>query len=293
MKNIHILYVAMIVMAFSCNNNQDIADAYGNFQAKEIVISPEVNGKLLIKAFEEGTTISPDQLIALVDTTQLYLQKEELLAARKSIDAKRVSIKAQMDVLDQQKEIANVDQKRIQRMFDDGAATKKQLDDINGQIEVLEKQIVSVRSNFQSLEAEVSALRAKENKINDLIQRSKIHPPIEGLVLQSYVEEGELVAPGRPILKMADVSTMELKAYVSGDQLSAIKIGQGVAVKIDGQNDSLVEFPGEISWISSEAEFTPKNIQTRKERVSQVYAIKILVKNDGAIKINMPAEVYF
>ncbi len=282
----------MFVLA-SCSNNNELADAYGNFKAKEIILSSEVAGKLITKNFEEGASVTPDRYLAIVDTTQLVLQKEEISTLRSSIAAKKANINAQIEVLRQQMEIARTDQQRIQKMFNDDAATKKQLDDIKGKVDVIEKTIVSIQTNFQSINAELVTLEAKERKVNDLIHRSTIYPPSQGIVLQSYVEKGELVSPVKPLLKMANLNSMELKAYISGSQLSTIKLNQEVRVKIDGSDQNMMEYGGRISWISSEAEFTPKNIQTKEERISQVYAFKVLVENDGAIKINMPAEVFF
>jgi HlyD family secretion protein len=293
MKTLNYIIGLTIITAAACTNNNEVADAYGNFQAVEINVSPEVSGKLLFKGFDEGSELVTSNAVAFIDTTQLSLQKQELIAQKRAILSKKVSTKAQMDVLSQQKKVAEKDQERIKNMLKDGAATQKQWDDISGNIDVLNKQILSVQTNYQSIDAEIAAISTREDKLNDLITRSTIYPPTNGLVLQSYAEVGELVAPGRPLFKMADVSTMELKAYVSGDQLSAIKIGQEVVVKIDIVNGELREYAGKLSWVSGEAEFTPKNIQTKKERVSQVYAIKIVVENDGALKINMPAEVYF
>lgn len=293
MNKISLILSACILLLFSCNNDNDTPDAFGNFQAKEYLISSEVSGKLMYKNFEEGSNIDPSEKVAVIDTSQLVLQRSELIARERSVKAKKVNIQAQIDVLKEQKAVLEKDFSRIKKMYGDGAATEKQVDDLKGNISVIDKQIASVNSNLISIDAEAAAIHANIEKVNDLLDKSVISPPISGSVLESYNELGELVVPNKPLFKMADMTHMELMAYISGDQLSAVKLGQEVLVKVDALNGSYKEFHGNISWISPQAEFTPKNIQTKKERTNQVYAMKVIVKNEGEIKINMPAEVYF
>lgn len=292
MKEKLIIPLALLVFLSSCSKEEDKADAYGNFQTTEIMISSEVSGKLITKAYEEGRVLEKNKIAAVIDTTQLALQKRELLARKKAALAKKVNIRAQVKVQQQQKAVLERDAARFEAMLKDGAATPKQVDDIEGKLAVIERQISSIKSNLLSIDAEVAAMEANIAGVVDKIARAVIYPPITGTVLESYVEEGELAAQGQPLFKMADLQNMQLIAYISGDQLSAVKLGQEVKVLIDAVAKP-ISLPGTVTWIAPNAEFTPKNIQTREERIDQVYAMKVLVKNDGEIKINMPAEVYF
>lgn len=292
MKKVFFITFILSGILISCTHDEEKADAYGNFQTKEIMVSSEVSGRLILKTFEEGEIVDPQKPVAVIDTVQLVLQREELLARKEATLAKKVNIQAQVKVQQQQQSVLRKDSVRFAAMLKDGAATPKQLDDISGNLSVIKEQIASIRSNLLSINAEVAAIDASIKKVEDMIARSEIHPPQRGTVLTSYAEQGEVVAQGKPLFKLADLEHMELMAYVSGAQLSSVKLGQQVRVLIDGTDNSL-QLSGKIIWIAAEAEFTPKNIQTREERVSQVYAMKVLVKNDGRVKINMPAEVWF
>jgi HlyD family secretion protein len=284
-----ILFILPVIV--SCNNNSKTANAYGNFQAVEVIVSAETSGPVIAANIDEGTQIKKGDLAMQIDSVQYALKVNELGAKIKATSAKRSNINAQAAVYEQQKQVALKDLERIKKMFADGAATQKQLDDLNGQIEVINRQISSVQSNLEGINAEVSALEAGIAQSKDMLARTKVIAPISGTILEKYAEAGEMAAPGKALFKIADLDNMELKAYVSALQLPSIKIGQTVKVSIDDTDGKLIDYQGTISWISDEAEFTPKNIQTREERVSQVYAIKVVVKNDGKIKINMPAEV--
>jgi HlyD family secretion protein len=288
-----VFFLPALLIVLSCNRNNQDADAYGNFEATEVIISAETSGQITKVNFDEGTTLKKGQLALAIDSTQYALKVNELKARLTASQSKRVNISAQVAVYEQQKQVAQKDLERIKKMYADGAATQKQLDDVNGQIDVINRQINSVNSNLQGIDAESNATNAGILQAQDMLARTKIYAPSDGTVLEKYTEVGEMAAPGKSLFKIANLETMELKAYVSATQLPEIKIGQTVKVSIDGSDGKMIEYQGTISWISSEAEFTPKNIQTREERVSQVYAIKVLVKNDGAIKINMPAEVRF
>jgi HlyD family secretion protein len=291
MKTLKYSILLILPVLVSCNNNSKTADAYGNFQAVEVIVSAETSGPIIAANINEGTQIKKGDLAMQIDSVQYALKVNELGAKIKATSAKRSNINAQAAVYEQQKQVALKDLDRIKKMFSDGAATQKQLDDINGQIEVINRQISSVQSNIEGVNAEVSALEAGIAQAKDMLARTKVIAPISGTILEKYAEAGEMAAPGKALFKIADLENMELKAYVSALQLPAIKVGQTVKVSIDGTDGKLIDYQGTISWISDEAEFTPKNIQTREERVSQVYAIKVIVKNDSKIKINMPAEV--
>lgn len=292
--NIKVLISVIIpIVVISCSKNSDLADAYGNFTAKEIVLSSETSGKITECLVTEGEKITQGELLLVTDTTYHHLKKLELLARKDAIEAKISSTGAQIEIYRQQKENLHRDKERIANMLNEGAASQKQFDDIDGQLEVLNKQITAAETNFEGIRAELKATDAGIKQIIDQIDRSKVRAPAEGTILEKYIEKGELAIPGKALLKIADLSKMELKAYVSGSQLSEFHLNDSVRVLVDSESGNMMKFRGTISWISDEAEFTPKNIQTREERVSQVYAVKIIVPNDGTLKINMPAEVYF
>ena len=275
----------------SCNNNNDKADGYGNFEATEITISAEANGKIEFLNLEEGSVLEPNLLVGLIDTTQLYLNKQQLIASRNTVYSKSKNVLSQDDVLQEQLKTTLIEKRRIENMFAENAATKRQLDEIDGKVNVLKEQIKSVRTQNAPITNEAKSIDVQIEKVEDQIQKSKIINPVKGTVLAKYAEPNEITAFGKPLYKIADISEMTLRVYVSETQLPKIKIGQNVTVKIDAGTE-MKSFPGTISWISSSAEFTPKIIQTKEERVNLVYAVKVTVKNDGSLKIGMPAEMW-
>jgi len=288
-----ILLIILLLILFSCSNNGKKSDAYGNFETTEIIVSAEATGKLLWFSLDEGIILKSGVVAGVVDTMQLYLKKLQLDASRQAINTKFASVISQVKVLNQQKENASKDKDRIINMFKSKAATQKQVDDINGAISVIDKQISQIETQNPSITNEVKSLNAQIAQLEDLIKKSIIANPIDGTVLNKYAETGEVVIQGKPLYKIADLKTMILRVYVSGSQLSAIKIGQKVKVLIDKNEKEFTTLDGSISWISSQSEFTPKIIQTKDERVNMVYAVKVLVKNDGTLKIGMPGEVKF
>jgi len=291
MKNIKILFLAGLAgILFSCSNGEK-ADGYGNFEATEITISSEANGKLEFLNLEEGQILEKGAVVALVDTLQLYLNKQQLLATKATVASKSGGVWSQVSVLNQQLQTAKTEQQRIQNMFNEKAATQRQLDQANNQVDVLKKQIQNVETQNAPIVNEVKSIDAKVAQIEEQIAKSKIKNPIKGTVLTKYAEPGEIVSFGKPLYKIADLKEMTLRVYVSETQLPNIKIGQEVSVKIDSGED-LKDYKGAISWISASAEFTPKIIQTKEERVNLVYAVKVIVKNDGSLKIGMPAEMW-
>jgi len=293
MKKIVYILSVLYITAISCNRNNTGADSFGNFQAEEILVSAQTAGQVKAMYIEEGQKVEAGHLAAELDSTQYWLKVTELRARKEAIVAKRKTIIAQALVHEQQLKVLLKDIERVQNMLKDGAATQKQLDDINGQAEVVKKQIAAVNSGLYSLNIEVDAINAGIAQATDMLERTRIRVPVSGTILEKYIANGEIAAPGKPLFKMANLEYMELKAYISGGQLSSIALGQDVKIKIDGADDKLLEYTGKVTWISDQAEFTPKNIQTREERISQVYAMKVKVKNNGSIKINMPGEVYF
>jgi HlyD family secretion protein len=280
----------LTIALISCNNNNK-ADGYGNFETVEITVSAENNGKLNQFSVEEGQTLKKGEIIGLIDTIPLALKKEQLLVSKSIISSKSSGVLSQISVLKAQLKTAKISQNRTQNLIKENAATQQQLDDINGKIVVIHQQIRSVEIQNAPVVNELKSIDVQISQLEDQLQKSKITNPIDGTVLVKYAEPNEITSFGKPLYKIADVSTMQLKVYISEKQLASIKIGQKVTVKIDS-NKYLKNYEGTISWISSEAEFTPKIIQTKEERVNLVYAVKVDVKNDGSLKIGMPAEMW-
>jgi len=273
-----------------CKNNEK-ADGYGNFEATEITVSAENSGKLMQFNVEEGQILKKDDYVGFIDTIPLSLKRDQLLASKAIVYSKSGSVLSQKNVLNAQLKTATINKTRIENLIRENAGTQKQLDDINGEINVIQKQIKSVESQNSPVINEIESLDVQLKQVEDLLQKSKIVNPVNGTVLSKYAEVNELTSFGKPLYKIADLSTMELRVYVSETQLSNIKIGQEVTVKIDA-GDTMKDFKGNITWISSEAEFTPKIIQTKEERINLVYGVKVAVKNDGSLKIGMPAEMW-
>ena len=287
----HYLIIAFTALLFGCANNEEKSDAYGNFEAEPVIVSSESSGKIIRLNVEKGQKVDSGFVAAVIDTVQLHLKLQQIQAQKGAISAKRQTIQAQIAVFKEQKKNVEVNEKRIRQMLKDGAATQKQLDDITGQIDVINKQIASTRTQFASVNRELDVLHTQEASTNDLLDRCIVESPAKGTVLETYVEQGELAAPGKPLFKMANLDILTLNVYISGAQLPQIKIGEQVNVLADKNATENQSFTGKISWISSEAEFTPKIIQTKEERVKLVYAVKVEVKNDGTLKIGMPGEI--
>lgn len=281
----------VLINLVACNTQNDKADGYGNFEATEVTISAEANGKINYLQVEEGVTLEPNTQVGLIDTTQLYLSKQQLIASKSTIASKSQNVLSQTAVLNEQLKTTLIDQKRIQNMFTENAATKRQVDEINGKVNVLNEQIKSVKTQDAPIDNEVKSIDVQIEKINDQIKKCNIINPFQGTVLAKYTEANEVTSFGKPLYKIADITEMTLRVYISEKQLNQIKVGQKVTVKIDAQED-MKSYPGTISWIASSAEFTPKIIQTKEERANLVYAVKVKVKNDGSLKIGMPAEMW-
>ena len=296
MKRSLIYITAIFPLLYGCKGNGTEADAYGNFEAVEVIISSEAIGKLMAFHLEEGDRLNANQVIGYIDTTQLYLTKKQLEASVEAIKSKIQNVEVQIDVLEKQKDNILREKKRVENLLADSAATSKQYDDIVGQLTVVEQQIAATKSQLNTgnrgILSEVAPLEVKIEQIEDQISKSVIRNPNSGTVLTKFAYENEITAFGKPLYKIADLDNITIRAYVAGNQLSEVKIGQEVKIKID-QQDGLRELPGQVTWISATAEFTPKVIQTKEERVNLVYAFKVLVKNDGSLKIGMPGEVYF
>ncbi len=306
-----ILSVMAAVSFAACKNNENKFDASGTFETTEVIVSSELNGKILSLNISEGDTVSSGRIVGTVDAEGISLQKEQVEASISSLGDKTADVGPQVQLLQnqlavQQSQLNNLlhEKKRIENLISQDAATGKQLDDINAQIDVVKKQmnvtqqqIAVQRSNVstqnRSILSENKPLQKRVAQLNDQLKRADIVNPINGTVLTKYAEAGELTATGKALYKIADLTVMKLRAYVTGDQLSQIKLGQQVKVLIDDGKDKYKELPGTITWISDKAEFTPKTIQTKEERANLVYAIKIDVKNNGYLKIGMYGEVMF
>lgn len=288
-----ILLIISALMLFSCSNNDEVSDAYGNFEAEPIIISSESSGKILSLNIEKGQLVEQSEIVAIIDTVQISLKLKQIEAQKAAVVANRQSIQTQIGVFEEQINNLHTNQKRVQNMLKDGAATQKQLDDIEGQINVLERQIENTRTKFTSVNKELEVLDAQMTASRDMLDRCVVKSPSGGTILETYVEQGELAAPGKPLFKMADLSNLTLKVYVSGTQLPQVKIGDELEVLIDKSVTENQSLKGRVTWVSSEAEFTPKIIQTKEERVKLVYAVKVSVKNDGTLKIGMPGEIRF
>jgi HlyD family secretion protein len=283
----------LIVTFAACNNGHEKSDAYGNFEATETIVSAESPGKIISLNVGQGDLLTKGQLIGITDTTQLFFSIEHLKAQMQATSVKKVNVTAQIEVLNEQLKKLKIDQHRIHNLYDEQAATKKDFDFIDGKVREMQKQILSVKTQFQMIDREMEVLKSQLQKTEDLKEKCNIICPVDGTVLEKYLEQGEITSVGKPLVKIADLSVLDLKVYISGDQLPRVKIGQEVEVVIDKTTKENQSLKGTVKWISPEAEFTPKIIQTKEERVKLVYAMKVAVPNDGRLKIGMPGEVRF
>lgn len=290
--NVGLAFVMLIFLA-SCADDKNTADAYGNFEVKKTVISAEGNGKLLVFNLEDGQFVQKGEAIGQIDTLVLHLQKMQLFAQKRATFSGLQDIDAQLAVLDQQQVNLQINKDRIERLFAAKAATQKQVDDLQAQADLLVVQQKAIKTQKIRLYDQVKVFDRQVDLLDLSIQKCAVLSPIEGRVLNTLSREGEMVAIGKPLYTIANLSLLDLKVYVSGAQLSLVNIGDEVEVYIDKNQEENQLLSGRISWIAETAEFTPKTIQTKEERVNLVYAVKIQVKNDGRIKVGMPGEVVF
>lgn len=299
MKNrlLNIAFILSSLLVLACSNGNRDFDATGTFESEEIIVSSEAIGKLVMFQVEEGMQLKQNQIVGVVDTTQLHLKKKQLLSSITAVLSKQPDVNTQLATLQEQIKTAVVEKKRIENLVKLDAATTKQLDDINSQLEILNKQYTATKSSLtitrQSLQSETQPLVAQVEQIEDQIKKSIIINPIDGTVLTRYAKQDEITSNGKALYKIANLSDMILRAYIDGDQLGQIKLGQKVTVFVDEGDGKQKEMSGEIYWVSSKAEFTPKTIQTKDERANLVYAIKVKVINDGYLKIGMYGEIKF
>ncbi|MEI7502451.1 MAG: HlyD family efflux transporter periplasmic adaptor subunit [Paludibacter sp.] len=292
-----LLGLATSALFISCGKSKDNADASGTFEATEVIVSAEAAGKINSFNVEEGQVLAANEIIGTIDSTQLYLRKQQIQSSKKSLQSRRPDVKKQIAAIEQQIITAKTESKRVESLLKANAANKKQLDDINAQIAVLEKQLDAqktvLETTNQGITDDSEGITLQVAQIEDQLHKCKIVSPIAGTVLVKFAEMGEVAAPGKALFKLADTNNLILRAYVTADQLTKMKIGQKVNISSDFGKDETKEFAGTIAWIASKAEFTPKTIQTRDERANLVYAVKINVKNDGFLKIGMYGDVKF
>lgn len=289
----YIIPVALMMLLAGCGRGESDADAWGTFEADDLIISAETSGRIVVMNVDEGMDVSGGAVIAVTDTTMLILQRAELEAVTAAAQARLAGIAAQDAVIRQQMDNLQINIERTRRMLADGAATQKQLDDLTGQLEVLRKQSDSNSTQRRSVAAEIQGVDARRAILNEQIARSTLKAPFDATVIETYASAYELTTAGKPLVKLANLKTMELKVWVSGAQLAQVKIGNSCTARIDDGEKGFRTFSGTITKVSDKAEFTPKIIQTKEERVTLVYAVTIEVTNDGSIKSGMPGEAIF
>lgn len=289
-----ITYILIALLAISCSTNGDW-DAQGTFEATEVVLSSEAVGRILNFDVQEGEKIEAGEQLGEIDSVQLHLQRKQLIAQQSALLSSRPDVQTQISALREQIATQKSELKRVENMLRDGAATRKQRDDLDAHIRILESQLTATLStldkNTATINGNAAALEAQIALLDDHISKCRIVSPISGTVLVKYAQAGELASAGKPLLKIADLDNIYLRAYFTSEQLANLKLGDKLTVIADFGGDERYEYEGQISWISSESEFTPKTIQTKNSRANLVYAVKITVKNDGRLKIGLAGEV--
>lgn len=290
----HAYHIALAVLAVSCGPGADY-DAQGAFEATEVVVSSEATGRILRFDVEEGASVSAGASVGAIDSLQLHLQRKQLSAQLSALLAGRPDIRAQVASLREQIAKQRTERARVENMLREGASTQKQFDDIQAQIRILESQLAATLStldkNTAAIDGNAAALEAQIASLDDRIAKCRIVSPADGTVLVKYAQAGELASVGKPLMKIADLDNVYLRAYFTSDQLAGIGLGDKVRVVADFGGDERYDYPGRIVWIASESEFTPKTVQTKNSRANLVYAVKIAVKNDGRLKIGLAGEV--
>ena len=289
-----VIYIAMALLAISCTKEAEF-DAQGTFEATEVVVSSEATGRILNFDIEEGMAIAANQTVGTIDSLQLHLQRKQLVAQQSALLASRPDVKTQVAALREQIAKQKTELRRVENMLRDGAATQKQKDDIEAQIKILEGQLEAQLStldkNTSTINGNSVVLEAQIAALDDRISKCRIISPVGGTVLVKYAEAGELASAGKPLMKIADLKNIYLRAYFTSDQLANVKLGDEVKVVADFGGTERYDYTGRVAWISSESEFTPKTIQTKDSRANLVYAVKIAVENDGRLKIGLAGEV--
>ena len=296
-SGILILISCLILMTTGCKKDKGDADAYGVCEATEIIVSSESNGKMLSFNIEEGQAYEAGQILGCIDTFQTHLQIKQLQSSINAVLARRPNAASQMRVLEDKLGTLNKEKARVRNLIEANAASTKQLDDIQAEINITQSQIAATKSTLstqdQSLLEEVEAMRFQLQQLQHVKESCILKAPITGTIINKYIEENELAYQGKPLFKIADITNMFIKVYITEDALSSIKLNQKATVRLDNKNGKPIKLDGTVTWISPKAEFTPKMIQTKEERVNLVYAVKVCFKNDGSAKIGMPGDVIF
>ena len=291
------LSITVPTLLTSCGASKDDFDASGTFETTEVLVSAEGSGKIMSFNVQEGQVLAANEIVGTIDSMQLFLRKKQLITTERSMQVRRPNVQKQIAAVEQQITTAKTERKRIENLIKADAANQKQLDDVNAQISVLEKQLDAQKTTLvttnQGITDDSEGLKLQVSQLDDQLNKCKITSPIAGTVLVKYSEMGEVAAPGKALFKIADTNHMILRAYVTNGQLSKLKIGQKVKVYCDSEKKEMKEYEGILGWVSDKSEFTPKTIQTKDERANLVYAVKINVKNDGFLKIGMYGNVKF
>jgi HlyD family secretion protein len=291
----HFVGFVVFTMVVSCGHKKGNYDASGTFEAIETLVSAQATGQIEALEVTEGQRLPAYAEVGYIDTTQLYLKKEQLLASMKAVDSRSYNVSLQIASIKQQISKQQTELSRFRNLLNSNAATQKQVDDIQASIDLLQRQLdahtETLQNNNSSVSAELKSLYIQVEQVEDLIRKSIISTPVDGTVLAKYAEKGELAAQGRALFKIADVNKMFLRTYITADQLDKLQLNQKLSVFADFGKKEMREYPGTIVWISEKAEFTPRTILTKNERANLVYAVKIAVENDGYLKIGMYGEV--
>ncbi|MCX6277825.1 MAG: HlyD family efflux transporter periplasmic adaptor subunit [Bacteroidetes bacterium] len=285
------VFSALAILGASCTTDKDQPDAYGSFEATEVTVSSLANGRIMQLDIEEGQLLDSGQIVGFVDTVDLHLKKLQVSDQKNATGSRKEDLAAQIAVQEQNRENILIEKTRVTNLMKDGAATRKQLDDINSSLNLIEKQIASIKTQFNGIDDQVGSAQQQIAQITESIRNAYIINRVKGTVITKFAENNEVTTFGKPLYRIANLNVMELRVYVSGAQLPHIRIGQTTEVRYDNDEKTNSKTTGIVSWISQTAEFTPKTIQTKEERVNLVYAVKVRVKNNGSLKIGMPGEI--
>lgn len=287
------MFFSTLTLISSCNTKDEASDAYGNFEATEYTVSAQANGQIVELNIEEGQKLVKNQQIGIIDTIDFYLKLQQISHQIKATQSKSSSLNAQIAVYTEQLLNLKKEKDRFAKIYEEGAVNQKTIDDLDASYRITERQKEAAHSQFEGIHQEVEVLRIQQSQLRNNLDKCYIKSPADGVVIRKFIEAGELANVGKALFKMADLERMILRVYINGNQLTGVYIGQDAEVRVDDGNGNIETLKGTISWISPEAEFTPKTIQTRDERVNLVYAVKVAVKSDGKIKIGQPGEVVF
>jgi len=297
MKRVTLKLLCLAAIVISCNKNKNTNDASGTFEATETIVSAETSGKILALNIEEGDVIKQGQQVGYIDSTQLHLSRMQLMQSQKAILSGRPDSKSQLEALQKELENAESDRNRIENLVKGGVASQKQLDDADNKVALIRSKIDASRNTLSTATATINeqggTVAVQLAQVEDQLRKCTIINPVNGTVLLKYANVYEMTAAGKPLYKVADLSAINLRAYITAGQFAKVKTGDKVKVSVDAEEGKSKMYDGVVEWINNKAEFTPKTIQTKDERANLVYAIKIRVQNDGLLKIGMYGEVSF